>query len=53
MKPLTKLSEFQKAYEAWPGRKISSVRTFERLAKYNPCVGAFLDDDILVSWVFR
>lgn len=32
---------------------LSSVKLFERVGKYNPCVGAFLEDDTLASWVFR
>lgn len=53
LKPLTKFSDLQKAYEAWPVGASASVRLMERVAKYNPCIGAFLDDRTLVSWVFR
>ncbi|XP_031627732.1 uncharacterized protein LOC116343668 [Contarinia nasturtii] len=52
LKPITKFSDYEKAYEVWPSRKISSVKLIERVAKYNPNVGAFLDDT-MVSWVFR
>lgn len=48
-----KFSDFEKAYAAWPVGNRSSVRLIERVVKYNPCVGAFLEDGTLVSWIFR
>ncbi|XP_055298652.1 uncharacterized protein LOC129566591 isoform X3 [Sitodiplosis mosellana] len=54
LKPVTKLSDFQKAFAAWFGAdSLSSIRLFQRVGKYNPCVGAFLENETLASWVFR
>lgn len=54
LRPLTELKDIEKANLAWPHRNPASLPFLQRLARYNPSVGAFKKDDgTLVAWDLR
>lgn len=53
LRPLTEPKDIEKANSAWPHNNPESFEFLQRIAKYNPNVGAFKKDGTLVSWVFR
>lgn len=53
LRPLTEAKDIEKANLAWPHHSPETFQFLQRIAKYNPCVGAFKKDGTLVSWVFR
>lgn len=46
-------SDVEKVNSVWSHRKPSSLAFVQRMAKYNPSIGAYKDDNTLVAWIFR
>lgn len=54
LRPLTELKDLEKVNSVWPHKNPASLPFLQRLAKYNPSVGAFKKDDgTLVAWDLR
>lgn len=53
LRPLTQLHDLQKVNSLWSHRNTNTFSFFQRIAKYNPNIGAFTEDGTLVSWVLR
>lgn len=53
LKPIENHGDLEKLNSVWSYRCRNSLTYFERMAKYNPNIGAFTDDGTLVSWMFR
>lgn len=53
LRPLTELKDLVKADSVWSAHNPTSLKFLQRLAKYNPNVGAFKSDGTLLSWVLQ
>ncbi|XP_031628311.1 uncharacterized protein LOC116344072 [Contarinia nasturtii] len=54
LRPMTDSQDLEKANSCWLHRWSDSLAFIQRIAKFNPSVGAFRDDDgTLVAWIFR
>lgn len=52
-RPLSELKDIEKADSVWSAHNPTSLQFLQRLAKYNPNIGAFKKDGTLVSWVLQ
>lgn len=53
LRQLTELRDLEKANSVWPHRNPNSLPFFQRMAKYNPNIGAFKADGTLAAWLLR
>lgn len=51
--PLKSHLDLEKVNSVWPLRTPDSLSYLERMAKYNPNIGAYKDDGTMVAWLLR
>lgn len=51
--PIKTHGDLEKANSVWPFRNPNSLVFFERIAKYNPNIGAYKVDGTMVAWLLR
>lgn len=54
LRPVTEPHDLEKVNSVWSHSNLNSLALVQRMAKYNPNMGAFKKDDgTLVAWQFR
>ncbi|XP_031631312.1 uncharacterized protein LOC116345775 isoform X2 [Contarinia nasturtii] len=52
LRQIRDIHDIEKANSVWPNRNPNSLRCLQRMAKYNPQVGAYKEDGTLAAWLF-
>lgn len=53
IKPMSTLEHAEKANNYWPNRHIGSLFFLKRLIDWNPNLGIFDENNVLIAWCFR